>query len=76
MTPFERAIHRTLQREAGSLRDEDGPETIEGWDSHAHLELLSALEEGYDITFSIDEQLELGTLGAIKSALRSRGVAL
>jgi acyl carrier protein len=75
-TPFERAIQRAFQREPRSLADHDGPETIAEWDSHAHLEFLSELEDAYQVTFTVDEQLELATLGAVKEALRKRGVTL
>jgi len=73
-SPLQQVLHRIFQEGAETLRDSDGPGTIPDWDSHAHLELLSQLEESYGITLTMEEQLGLDTLAAIKAALQHRGL--
>lgn len=73
-SPLQRVLERIFQETTVQLRDSDGPGSVSDWDSHTHLELLSQLEESYGITLSMDEQLSLDTLGAIKAALRQRGL--
>lgn len=72
--PLNRILERLFERPAHSFLDEDGPGTLSDWDSHAHLELLSQLEEAYGISFSVDEQLELDTVARLREALRQRGL--
>lgn len=73
-TPLELTFQRVLGRSLHDLRPEDGPDTLDDWDSHAHLELLSQLEEAYGISFSLAEQLELNSVARIRDALHLHGV--
>lgn len=45
-----------------SLKIEFGPDDTVGWDSLSHLELIAALEEEFDISFSPAEMLKIETL--------------
>lgn len=74
LSPLSQVLERLFERPAHSLRDDDGPGTLSDWDSHAHLELLSQLEEAYGISFSVDEQLELDTVARLRQALQQRGL--
>ncbi|MFM7204147.1 MAG: acyl carrier protein [Myxococcota bacterium] len=76
MSTLAQVIEQIFGRPLSDFRDEDGPATFPDWDSHAHMELLSQLEEAYHISFTVDEQLELETLGDVKAALHSRGIRL
>jgi acyl carrier protein len=42
---------------------ESNSSNVEGWDSLAHINLLTAIEQEYDIKFNIDELLELKNVG-------------
>jgi acyl carrier protein len=42
---------------------ESNSSNVEGWDSLAHINLVTAIEQEYDIKFSIDELLELKNVG-------------
>jgi acyl carrier protein len=44
-------------------------ESVPGWDSLKHVELLFALEDAYDIKFDRQEFGELGSLDALVSAI-------
>ena len=41
--------------EADALTDDDSPQTVEGWDSVAHLNLVLALEGEFAIQFEAEE---------------------
>ena len=41
------------------IKDNAEPGVIESWDSLRHMNLIVALEEEFDITFSDDEMIEL-----------------
>lgn len=44
---------------ASDIPDNAGPGVIESWDSLKHMNLILALEEGFDIRFSDDEMVDL-----------------
>jgi acyl carrier protein len=52
-----------------ALTDSDSPETIEGWDSLAHLNLLLTVESEFGVQFSPDEMAALTSFGAIRQRL-------
>lgn len=39
---------------------------VEGWDSVAHVELIYALEETFDISFPVDELMEHENVGSLR----------
>jgi acyl carrier protein len=44
-------------------------QTIEGWDSLAHVHLVTALEAEFGVSFSIDQALEITSVPSIYAAL-------
>jgi acyl carrier protein len=44
-------------------------EDVPAWDSVAHVNLISALEERFGVNFSVAEIVELNSVGAIREAL-------
>lgn len=42
---------------------ESNSSNVEGWDSLAHINLVTAIEQEYNVKFSIDELLELKNVG-------------
>jgi acyl carrier protein len=48
-------------------------QTIEGWDSLRHLELMLELEMAFGVRLPADELPELVSVGAIEDALREHG---
>lgn len=45
--------------QADSLKEDDSPHTVNGWDSVGHLNLIMALEGEFAIQFEIEEIPEL-----------------
>lgn len=45
--------------DAGVINDNTNPETLQEWDSLAHVQLVQALERAFNITIPPDEGIEL-----------------
>jgi acyl carrier protein len=43
----------------GGLPDEISPETVAGWDSLGHLRLIAAVEEAFEVRFTMERIPEL-----------------
>lgn len=74
-TSVETIIAMVLDVEPSALDDNSGRATFDGWDSLAHLNVISAIEETYDVLFSSAEMRELTTIATLRAALVARGVA-
>jgi acyl carrier protein len=57
------------------VKDESGPETVEGWDSLGHLNLVMEIEEIYGLELSTDDALEIVDVGSLKRILSERGAS-
>ena len=73
MSP-EGTVARVFGRDAATIDDASSPETIPEWDSLGHVTLVFDLESTYGVSFTPDETVALTNVGAIKSALTSRGI--
>jgi len=57
---------------AQSIVAETSPESIEGWDSVQHLNLVLALEQEFDLQFEPEEIDRMKNVGAIAALLESK----
>jgi acyl carrier protein len=62
-------LQSVLGLDASSLKDDDGPTTISGWDSVTHLNLILAIEAEFGIQFDTQEIPELLSVGKIRARL-------
>lgn len=74
MTP-EATVARVFGRDPATIDDSSSPDTIPEWDSLGHVTLVIDIESTYGVSFAPDETMALTNVGAIKSALLSRGIA-
>lgn len=72
---LESVFASVLNQPAEALSDETSPNTVSAWDSLRHLELVMAVEAAYGITFETAEVTTIRSLGAMREALRHKGVA-
>jgi acyl carrier protein len=65
----------TLLIDDDQYRDENGPDTIETWDSLAMVRIAVGVKDtfGYDMT--PEEMVSLDSIGDIKAILRSHDIA-
>jgi acyl carrier protein len=54
------------------IEESSSPETIEKWDSLQHINLVSSLEEEFNIRFSDDEILEMLNYGLILYIIKQK----
>lgn len=57
-----------------NVTDDDGPDTIESWDSLAHINLVLSLEEEFNVSLSPDDAAEMLSVGTIRQVLSEKGV--
>lgn len=69
-------LQQVFQRvfRVNTLHPESSPETVPGWDSLAHLALISELEREFRINLTPDEVLEMINVRTICDVLKERGV--
>lgn len=74
---FNKIIGETLNiRNVKDINDEMGPDEIEDWDSLAHVELVSGLEENFGITLNVTDISRMYTIGDVKKILKKYGVEI
>jgi acyl carrier protein len=57
------------------FHEESTPETVFKWTSLMHITLLMEIETAFGVEFSNAEMITLRSLGEIRAALASKGVA-
>lgn len=61
--------------EALALSDSTTAKDIPEWDSFAHVKLMIAFEEAFNVNFTTDEVVTISSVGALKGALLEKGVS-
>lgn len=74
--PIEELFASVLDVPAEQLSDQTSPATLKNWNSLGHLQLIAAMEEMYDVTFSSAEIHAIKSLGIARGVLQQKGVAL
>jgi acyl carrier protein len=67
------AIFADVFQYARPLTPATSPEDVERWDSLQHIALVRALEETFGIQMSMDEMMEIRSVGDIENVLRRHG---
>ncbi|MBW9153566.1 acyl carrier protein [Clostridium estertheticum] len=58
------------------INDDMGPDEIENWDSIGHVELITSLEEVFDIALNVVDISRMYTIGDIKKIVGKYGVEI
>lgn len=64
----------TLLIEDEQYRDENGPDTIETWDSLAMVRIAVGVKEAFSYDMTPEEMVSLESIGDIKAILRSHDI--
>ncbi len=67
-------ISKVMRINIDNITDELGPESIENWTSFNGYVLLSELESGFDVKFSINEAMDVKNIADIKRHLKNHGI--
>lgn len=72
---IEELIKEVLFIEEGTeLTNETGPEDIESWDSLGHVNIITAVEDEFDIEITPEEIGDIQTIGDIKNMLAQKDI--
>ena len=74
MRTLEEVVSGVFGVEPQSLDESSSPESVEGWDSMGHVNLVTALEQHFDVSIDIDDVMEMGSVGKIREILVAYGV--
>ena len=58
-----------------SVKDEQGPGDLPGWDSLGHLNLMNALERVYSVSVDMEEMIAIETVLDIRALLTEKGIS-
>ncbi len=74
MRTVEEVVSGVFGVERGSIDESSCPETVDGWDSMGHLNLVLALEENFNVSIDIGDVMEMGNVRKIRQILLEYGV--
>ena len=72
--PHLASIFEDVFEHIGPLTRETSRDHVTRWDSLQHVALVHAIETTFDINLSMDEMMEMRTVGDIEAVLRRHGV--
>jgi acyl carrier protein len=76
MDRLKQLVAVALKTSPSAIGDDASPITTDGWDSVAHVVMVSLFEEEYGITFSAEEIANIQSLEDFRRILREKGVAV
>ncbi len=71
---FAEIIAGVLEVDSSAVIDDAGPVTLPAWTSLRHLELVVALEEHYQVSFSYREIRDVKSIAELRNVLRNKGI--
>ena len=74
MSTVEEIVGRVFGVEADGLDATSSPETVEGWDSMGHLNLIAAVEQDFNVSIDIGDVMEMVSIKRIREILLDYGV--
>ena len=69
-------LSKVLGVQLPEITDDTSPDNVSSWDSYNALMIVSELETGFGVHFTMDEVVAVKNVGDIKESLRKHGVAL
>jgi acyl carrier protein len=72
LVKVQQAFHTAFHVDPQSVSLQTVPDDIDGWDSVGHLELVAALESIFELSFDVDELMEMENVGEIVRIIQSK----
>lgn len=69
------ALIATALATSDPLSDDDTPKTVGGWDSIAHLVMLTSIEDALGLRFTDDEITSIQSIGDVRRLVASKTAA-
>lgn len=73
MKSVEEIVAAVLKVDPSEIDDTTGAGTHKAWDSLASILLVAELERALDINFSLEEAMEMKSVGDIKTIIKKHG---
>ena len=67
-------IARVLDTRIGEIDEQANPKTIPNWDSFNGYVLLDEIELAFNVSFTLEEALEIENVGDFKKILKEKGI--
>lgn len=67
-------LAKTLGIQLSDITDDMSPDTVDDWDSLKHINLMIAIEEGFNISLTPEEVESMLSIGLIKQVLNEHGI--
>jgi acyl carrier protein len=74
VTTVEEFVAQVFGVDPAGIDASSSPETVEGWDSMGHLNLVAALEKRFDVSIDIGDAMEMVNVRRIREILLDYGV--
>ncbi|HEY7167860.1 MAG TPA: acyl carrier protein [Candidatus Binatia bacterium] len=74
--PLTQTFAAVLKLDPNSLTDETSPENTPAWDSLRALQLVTAIEETFNVELATTDILRMRNLGMVRNVLRRKGVTV
>jgi acyl carrier protein len=74
VSAIEELVSQVFGAEPGSIDASSSPESVEGWDSMGHLNLIAALEKRFNVSIDIGDAMEMVSVRRIREILVDYGV--
>lgn len=68
-------VHEAFPRVKSEINYADNPETIEGWDSMGHLNLMMMVGGEFSTTFDFEDVMRVQSIGDIIQILNEKGIS-
>jgi acyl carrier protein len=69
-------ISSVFKVDISTINNETSPDSIESWDSLNHLNLVLALEEGFQVIFTEEQTVEILNYDLIVETLKELGITI
>lgn len=74
MTQLNELIASVINVPSSTLTPQSGPENLPDWDSLAHIGVVAAVEQTYQVQLTMPEILSIKTIADLRNILEKRGV--
>ena len=71
-----KVVSQVMDVPVGELTEDSSPDTVEKWDSLQHMNLVLALEEEFNLSFTDEEIVEMLNVKIIIETLRLKGIKI
>ena len=71
---IQKTLIKVFPSAQGEFPEESGPNEIEGWDSMAHLNLVMAIGEEFEINLDFEEVMAIGKVADISTILEKKNI--